>query len=480
MVVGGGHAGIEAALISSYMGTRVALITMDPGAIGRMSCNPAIGGLAKGQMVREIDALGGAMGLVADRAGIQFKVLNKKKGRAVWSPRAQVDKRQYERLIKRAIEKSKVEVVQGEVVSIVEKSGSVRSVLLRSGECINTSSAIITSGTFLSGVIHIGERKINAGRMGEERSEGLTESLRSMGFKSARLKTGTPPRLDKSSVDWKKTSEALGDENPVPFSYSTNSFKPPNIPCHTIKTNEAVHEIIYKNQNRSPMFSGDIAGAGPRYCPSIEDKVNKFRERDSHILFLEPEWLSSDQIYLNGFSTSLPEEIQLESLRKVDGLSSVSFFRPGYAIEYDYFPPSQLKTTLETKDIRGLYFAGQMNGTSGYEEAAAQGLVCGINSALAIKGEGPLLLTRDSSYIGVMIDDLTTKDTLEPYRMFTSRAEYRLLLRFYNSCDRLAGVAEKYSTAPKKRIDKMTAIINEKNREAGGLRKLSFGPGRVG
>ena len=480
VVVGGGHAGIEAALISSYMGTRVALITMDPGAIGRMSCNPAIGGLAKGQMVREIDALGGAMGLVADRAGIQFKVLNKKKGRAVWSPRAQVDKRQYERLIKRAIEKSKVRVFQGEVVSIVEKSGSVRSVLLRSGERINTNSAIITSGTFLSGVIHIGERKINAGRMGEERSEGLTESLGSMGFKSARLKTGTPPRLDKSSVDWKKTSEALGDENPVPFSYSTNSFKPPNIPCHTIKTNEAVHEVIYKNQNRSPMFSGDIAGAGPRYCPSIEDKVNKFRERDSHLLFLEPEWLSSDQIYLNGFSTSLPEEIQLESLRKVDGLSSVSFFRPGYAIEYDYFPPSQLKTTLETKDIRGLYFAGQMNGTSGYEEAAAQGLVCGINSALAIKGEGPLLLTRDSSYIGVMIDDLTTKDTLEPYRMFTSRAEYRLLLRFYNSCDRLAGVAEKYSTAPKKRIDKMTAIINEKNRVAGGLRKLSIGPGRVG
>ena len=244
VVVGGGHAGIEAALISSYMGTRVALITMDPGAIGRMSCNPAIGGLAKGQMVREIDALGGAMGLVADRAGIQFKVLNKKKGRAVWSPRAQVDKRQYERLIKRAIEKSKVRVFQGEVVSIVEKSGSVRSVLLRSGERINTNSAIITSGTFLSGVIHIGERKINAGRMGEERSEGLTESLGSMGFKSARLKTGTPPRLDKSSVDWKKTSEALGDENPVPFSYSTDSFKPPNIPCHTIKTNEAVHEVI--------------------------------------------------------------------------------------------------------------------------------------------------------------------------------------------------------------------------------------------
>ena len=467
VVVGGGHAGIEAALISSYMGASVALITMDPGAIGRMSCNPAIGGLAKGQMVREIDVLGGAMGSFTDKAGIQFKVLNKKKGRAVWSPRAQVDKRQYEQLVGEAIKQSGVEVLQGEVVSIVEKSGAVRSVLLRGGGRIKTSSAIITSGTFLSGVIHIGERKINAGRMGEERSEGLTESLRSIGFKSARLKTGTPPRLDKNSVDWKKTSEALGDENPVPFSYSTNSFKPPNIPCHTIKTNEAVHEIIYKNQNRSPMFSGDIAGTGPRYCPSIEDKVNKFRERDSHILFLEPEWLNSDQIYLNGFSTSLPEEIQLESLRKVDGLESVNFFRPGYAIEYDYFPPSQLKSTLETKDVRGLYFAGQMNGTSGYEEAAAQGLLCGINSALAINGEGPLLLTRDSSYIGVMIDDLITKDTLEPYRMFTSRAEYRLSLRADTAYLRLTEKAYKVGLINNEFFD----IFNKLKKQINAIKK---------
>ena len=476
VVVGGGHAGVEASLVACYMGSKVALVTMDPTAIGRMSCNPAIGGLAKGQMVREVDVLGGVMGFFADMSGIQFKVLNKKKGRAVWSPRAQIDKRQYEKLVRGAVKNSDVDILVGEVVSVKEVSGRVRSVLLRSGEEIKTVSAIITSGTFLSGVIHIGERKINAGRMGEERAEGLTESLHSIGLRSARLKTGTPPRIEKSSIDWTKTMEASGDIEPVPFSYSTQSFDPPNIPCHTIRTNPEAHEIIFQNQSRSPMFSGDIVGAGPRYCPSIEDKVNRFSDRGSHTLFLEPEWLDSDQIYLNGFSTSLPEDVQVEALKKIPGFESVRFFRPGYAIEYDFFPPSQLKTTLETKDIKGLYFAGQMNGTSGYEEAAAQGLVCGINAALAKRGEAPLLLTRDSSYIGVMIDDLTTKDTLEPYRMFTSRAEYRLLLRFYNSCDRLSQVAKEKATTPKERLEKMDTIIGEKQRATKDLMKMRVGP----
>ena len=476
VVVGGGHAGVEASLVASYMGSKVALVTMDPTAIGRMSCNPAIGGLAKGQMVREIDVLGGAMGFFADRSGIQFKVLNKKKGRAVWSPRAQIDKRQYEKLVKGSVKNSNVDIVAGEVVSVKEVSGKVRSVFLRSGEEIKTASAIITSGTFLSGVIHIGERKINAGRMGEERAEGLTESLQSIGLRSARLKTGTPPRLEKSSIDWTKTTEATGDKEPVPFSYSTQSFDPPNIPCHTIRTNPAAHEVIFQNQSRSPMFSGDISGMGPRYCPSIEDKVNRFSDRPSHTLFLEPEWLNSDQIYLNGFSTSLPEGVQVEALKKIPGFENVQFFRPGYAIEYDFFPPSQLKTTLETKDIKGLYFAGQMNGTSGYEEAAAQGIVCGINATLKKRGDAPLLLTRDSSYIGVMIDDLTTKDTLEPYRMFTSRAEYRLLLRFYNSCDRLSPVAKEKTTTPRDRLEKMDTIINEKQRVTKELMKMRIGP----
>ena len=476
VVVGGGHAGVEAALISSQMGCSVLLVTMDIKAIGRMSCNPAIGGLAKGQMVREIDVLGGAMGSFADKAGIQFKVLNKKKGRAVWSPRAQVDKRVYESLVRGRVKNSNIELCRGEVVAVAEAGGYIRSVLLRDETKIQTSSVIVTAGTFLSGVIHIGERKIKAGRMGEEGSEGLTENLMSIGFKSSRLKTGTPPRLDKNSINWEKASLAMGDKNPVPFSYSTGVFDPPNTSCHTLKTNDEAHDIIYKNQNRSPMFSGDIGGAGPRYCPSIEDKVSRFKDRDSHVLFLEPEWAHSDQIYLNGFSTSLPEEIQLAALRKIKGLEGVSLFRPGYAIEYDYFPPSQLKTSLETKDIQGLYFAGQMNGTSGYEEAAGQGLVCGINAALSREGREPLLLTRDSSYIGVMIDDLITKDTLEPYRMFTSRAEYRLLLRFYNSCDRLLEKAKTKSVLEDNRLKTMENLLRQKNKLSLSLKKSSLRP----
>ena len=463
IVVGGGHASVEAANIGAKKGCSVLIITMDKKAIGRMSCNPAIGGLAKGQMVREIDMLGGVMGAVADKSGLQFKILNKSKGRAVWSPRAQIDKRQYEALVSFSVFKNKnINILSGEVVKVMVVNYAVSGVSLRDGTSIFGKTVVLTCGTFLSGLIHVGERKILAGRMGEEGAVGITDSLRALGFKTGRLKTGTPPRLNKNSIDWNKTNTALGDEFPVPFSYQTQRFHPPNDPCHTLKTNRETHDIIKNNINRSPMFSGDIAGVGPRYCPSIEDKVHRFSHHDSHTLFLEPEWKNSDQIYLNGFSTSLPEDVQLNALKKISGLGSVEFLRPGYAIEYDFFPPAQLRATLETKDISGLFLAGQVNGTSGYEEAAAQGLVAGINAALVVTGFDGLVLSRSSSYIGVMIDDLITKDTLEPYRMFTSRAEYRLMLRYSNTDERLIGVAEKHSLLSDKAVSRARHRLEQK------------------
>ena len=472
VIVGGGHAGIEASNIISKLGIKNTLITMDLSAIGRMSCNPAIGGVAKGQMVREIDMLGGLMGRVADASALQYKLLNKSKGRSVWSPRAQVDKRIYEKIIsKHILHQEKTKLVEGEVVSIKTEKNNVVGVLLRGGYEINTRALIITCGTFLSGTIHVGDRKIPAGRMGETRSEGITESLVALGFKTMRLKTGTPPRVLRSSINWARLKEEYGDENPVPFSHFTKNFKPLNVACHTIRTNDRCHSEINKNLHRSPMYSGEIEAVGPRYCPSIEDKVKRFSNQPSHLLFLEPEWRDSDQIYINGFSTSLPESVQQRSLKLLPGFEKIEFLRPGYAIEYDCFFPSQLKATLETKNISGLFFAGQINGTSGYEEAAAQGLLAGINSVQKIKNKKGLIIKRSEGYIGVLIDDLITKDTSEPYRMFTSRAEYRMMLRYSNTDERLYGVAKKYSLLTKPELSLVGDRITKKDK----IRNLVLG-----
>ena len=461
IVVGGGHAGVEASLICAKLGISVSLVTISPGAIGRMSCNPSIGGLAKGQLVREIDVLGGIMGRVSDLSALQYKMLNRSKGRAVWSPRAQVDKRVYEKEVLHRVSLSGgLSVSRGEVVEINTSRGGVSGVVLLSGETLFCRALIITCGTFLNGLIHVGEQKTKAGRMGERHSRGITESLLSLGFCSSRLKTGTPPRIKTSSIDFSKCSVSVGDKDPSPFSHFTSAIASPDLPCYITKTNTVSHKIINKNMHLSPMFTGDVLGRGPRYCPSIEDKICRFPKRDEHYLYLEPEWHNSNQIYLNGFSTSLPLSTQINALRAVPALENLEILRPGYAIEYDFFPPSQLKTTLETKTISGLFLAGQINGTSGYEEAAGQGLVAGINAAMFVLNKKPLLLSREDSYLGVMLDDLTTKDTLEPYRMFTSRAEYRLLLRYSNAENRLIKHSEKHSLLTKKELSLLQKKTN--------------------
>ncbi|NQV16751.1 tRNA uridine-5-carboxymethylaminomethyl(34) synthesis enzyme MnmG [bacterium] len=441
IVIGGGHAGIEAALAASRLGKRTLLITMKIDALGRASCNPAIGGLAKGHLVREIDALGGEMAKATDVTGLQFKMLNRSKGRAVWSPRAQIDKLAYSAYMQSICQAQPgLELLEDEATSVLvnESKTGITGVRTRNGVDFSCQTLILTNGTFLNGLIHIGANKFSAGRIGESASVGLTESLTELGFETGRLKTGTPPRIKRESVDLSKTTIQTGDANPEPFSFSTNPFSPPDEACYITKTNEQTHAIINGSIELSPLFSGAIKGIGPRYCPSIEDKVVRFSEKSSHQLFLEPEWLNADQLYVNGFSSSLPEAVQLASLRTVAGLERVEFIRPGYAVEYDFFPPSQLRASLETKRIKGLFFAGQINGTSGYEEAAGQGLIAGINASRLVDGDESFVLGRQEAYLGVLIDDLVTKDTDEPYRMFTSRAEHRLLLRYDNAHFRLS------------------------------------------
>lgn len=441
IVVGGGHAGIEAGVAAARMGCTVALVTMDKHAIGRMSCNPAIGGSAKGHLVHEIDALGGVMGEIADKTGIQFRVLNKSKGPAVWAGRCQSDRDLYSEEAERVVNNVKnLEIVEDSVVEALEKNKKITGVKTGSGKEINCKALIVCSGTFMNGVMYTGLDATKGGRFGESPSTGLTESLLKMGFESGRLKTGTPPRLAKDTIDWGQLQEQPGDEFPEPFSSRTDKSKFPYLPqvsCHIAYTNEEVHKILETGFDMSPMFTGLISGTGPRYCPSIEDKIVRFSDKKSHQLFLEPEGLDCDQIYLNGFPTSLPADVQRKAIKLIPGLVNVEVIRPGYAVEYDYFPPYQVDLTLETKRVEGLYFAGQINGTSGYEEAAGQGLIAGINAALKIQDRPEFVLKRSESYIGVLIDDLVTKSTNEPYRMFTSRAEHRLILRQDNSDRRL-------------------------------------------
>jgi len=442
IVVGGGHAGIEAACAASKMGLSVGFFSMDKYALGRLSCNPAIGGSAKGHLVKEIDALGGVMGEIADRSGIQFRLLNRSKGPAVWASRSQNDRIIYSQIALEVVERHpNITIIEKGVTGIVTEGDRVSGIVASDGSFSSANAVVLCSGTFLNGLMHTGHTQTSGGRFGEKPAIGVTESLTSLGFIAGRLKTGTPPRLNKNTIDWSQLLEQPGDENPQPFSFRTDKSNFPILPqlsCYITYTDPDVHKILEKGFADSPLFTGLIKGVGPRYCPSIEDKIVRFADKTKHQLFLEPEGLDSDLIYLNGFSSSLPADIQYEAVRKLPGLQNVEMVRPGYAVEYDYFPPHQVDSTLETKRIGGLYFAGQVNGTSGYEEAAAQGLVAGINAALKILGRGEFALKRSDAYIGVLIDDLVTKSTDEPYRMFTSRAEHRLLLRQDNAYTRLA------------------------------------------
>lgn len=470
IVVGAGHAGCEAAVAAANMGQSVLLVTMNMITIAQMSCNPAMGGVAKGQLVREIDAMGGYSGIISDKTMIQFRMLNRSKGPAMWSPRCQSDRMRFAEAWRLALEATpNIDFWQEMVRELVVKDGKVRGVKTGMGLEIPAKTVVLTNGTFLNGLIHIGEKKFGGGRAGEKAATGLTEQLQELGFESGRMKTGTPPRIDGRSIDWDRLTLQEGDENPGKFSFSDETTPlTKQRPCYIGYTNQEVHDILSTGFEKSPMFTGRIQGLGPRYCPSIEDKIVRFADKDRHQLFIEPEGWDTVEVYVNGFSSSLPEDVQYNAIQKVEGFENAKMFRPGYAIEYDFFPPQQLNLSLETKLVDGLFFAGQINGTTGYEEAGSQGMIAGINASLKNRDEAPLVLKRDEAYIGVLVDDLVNKGTDEPYRMFTSRAEYRILLRQDNADLRLTEKAYKLGAADEKRY--LRAVEKKEGVEA--IRKL--------
>ena len=480
IVVGGGHSGAEAALSAARMGSSVLLITMNLNTIAQMSCNPAMGGIAKGQIIREIDALGGESGIISDFSAIQFRMLNRSKGPAMWSPRVQSDRNMFSKLWRESLEKaSNLDFYQESVVELLILKNKLCGVITSLGSEIYSKAVILTNGTFLNGLIHIGDKNFAGGRAGESPSRGLTSNLEDLGFNSGRMKTGTPPRVDGRSLNYDLMEIQKGDKKPSKFSFLNTHLLKSQKPCHITYTSSIVHDILKTGFERSPMFNGRIKSIGPRYCPSIEDKINRFEDKDRHQLFVEPEGWNTIEVYVNGFSTSLPEEIQYSALRKVKGFERVKFFRPGYAIEYDYFPPTQLKYNLETKIIDNLFFAGQINGTTGYEEAAAQGLLAGINAHLKITDQPPFILRRDQAYIGVLIDDLITKGTDEPYRMFTSRAEYRTLLRQDNADIRLTPLSFSLGLASEERMRLVKSKSKETSNLISFLKNQSVSPGEV-
>lgn len=480
IVVGAGHAGCEAAAAAANLGSKTLLVTMNMQTIGQMSCNPAMGGIAKGQIVREIDAMGGYSGIVADKSAIQFKMLNLSKGPAMWSPRTQNDRMLFAEEWRLALENTpNLDFFQDMVKQLIVENNKVTGVITSLGIEIKAKSVVLTNGTFLNGLIHVGDKQLGGGRMGEPRAFGITEQLVSLGFEAGRMKTGTPPRVDGRSLDYSKMEEQKGDENPQKFSYMDTPKLTKQLSCHIVYTNETVHDILREGFDRSPMFNGTIQSLGPRYCPSIEDKINRFAERTRHQLFVEPEGWKTVEIYVNGFSSSLPEDVQIKAMKQIPGFENVKVFRPGYAIEYDYFPPTQLKHTLETKLIDNLYFAGQINGTTGYEEAAGQGLIAGINAHNKVHDKEDFILNRDEAYIGVLIDDLITKGTEEPYRMFTSRAEYRLLLRQDNADIRLTQKAFDLGLAKEDRLRKVETKVSKSQELEEFLRETSLKPGII-